>query len=130
MVAEFNWWLLIVGLVVGAGLAWLVLADGRRREEDIEEAELIAEAAWLEGVMADAGTPLDNGTAEAVLRLHRRYLGLAPPDVAGTIPDDPSDPGANDDLKDPEPRAALPPAADPADDHSPADEDSTIRSAR
>ena len=25
--AEFNWWLLIVGLVVGAGLVWFV-ADG------------------------------------------------------------------------------------------------------
>ena len=35
--AEFNWWLLIVGLVIGAGLVWLVLADSRRREVDILE---------------------------------------------------------------------------------------------
>src|ERR687894_2942551 len=125
MFAEFNWWLLIVGLVVGAGLAWLVLADARRREEDIDEAELIAEAAWLERVMADAGMPLDNGTAEAVLRLHRRYLGLAPPEVVDANPDDPSDPPA-DDRTSPEPRAGAPPAAESADDHSPADEDRTI----
>jgi hypothetical protein len=31
MNAEFNVWLLIVGLVVGAGLVWLVIMDSRRR---------------------------------------------------------------------------------------------------
>ncbi len=76
MIAEFNWWLLIVGLVVGAGLAWLVLADARRREEDLEEAELAEEAVWLETAMAEAGTPIDPLTAEHMLVLHRRYLGL------------------------------------------------------
>jgi hypothetical protein len=81
MFAEFNWWLLIVGLVVGAGLAWLVLGDARRREEDIEEAELVDEAAWLEGAMAEAGTPIDLVTAEHMLQLHRRYLGLPRPDA-------------------------------------------------
>jgi hypothetical protein len=35
--AEFNWWLLIVGLVVGAGLVWFVLMDARRRDEDVDE---------------------------------------------------------------------------------------------
>ena len=34
--AEFNWWLLIVGLVVGAGLVWLVVLDSRRREADVD----------------------------------------------------------------------------------------------
>jgi hypothetical protein len=32
---EFNWWLLILGLVIGAGLVWLVLADTRRRASDL-----------------------------------------------------------------------------------------------
>ena len=45
--AEFNWWLLIVGLVVGAGLVWFVLADPRRREVDIDAEERPREAAWL-----------------------------------------------------------------------------------
>ena len=31
MVAEFNWWLLIVGVVAGGVLTWLVLADTTRR---------------------------------------------------------------------------------------------------
>ena len=39
MNAEFNWWLLIVGLVIGAGLVWLVVADSRRREADLSERE-------------------------------------------------------------------------------------------
>ncbi len=42
--SEFNWWLLIVGLVVGAGLVWLVVADSRRREVDVNEAEREGEA--------------------------------------------------------------------------------------
>ena len=45
--AEFNWWLLIVGLVVGAGLVWFVVLDSRRREVDIDDGERPREAAWL-----------------------------------------------------------------------------------
>jgi hypothetical protein len=82
MFAEFNWWLLIVGLVVGAGLTWLVLADARRREVDLEEADLADEAVWLERTMAERGDPIDIATAEHMLRLHRAYLGLPPPEPA------------------------------------------------
>ncbi len=74
--AEFNWWLLIVGLVVGAGLTWMVVADTRRREVDVEEAELPEEAAWLANVMADEGDPVSPATAERLVRLHRTYLAL------------------------------------------------------
>ena len=35
--AEFQWWLLIVGLVAGGGLVAVVSMDGRRREQDISE---------------------------------------------------------------------------------------------
>lgn len=85
MFAEFNWWLLIVGLVVGAGLTWLVLADARRREVDLEEADMTDEAVWLERVMAERGDPIDVATAEHVLRLHRAYLGLPPAETAETV---------------------------------------------
>ena len=61
MNAEFNWWLLIVGLVVGAGLVWFVVADSRRRDADIEADERPREAIWL-------------------LELHRVYLESPPPD--------------------------------------------------
>jgi hypothetical protein len=78
--AEFNWWLLIVGLVVGGGLAWLVLADSSRREVDIEERELGSEARWIADELAASGEPVDDERVVEVLRLHRAYRGAAPPD--------------------------------------------------
>lgn len=79
MSAEFNWWLLIVGVVAGAALTWLVVADSSRREREVGERELPAEAAWI---AKSAGVPaVDADTAERVLRAHRRYLGFPPPDV-------------------------------------------------
>ena len=74
--AEFNVWLLIVGLVVGAGLVWLVVMDSRRRESEIDAVELPREAAWLSAVMTedgDDGQPGDGRTAAAPpSRLPRR----------------------------------------------------------
>jgi hypothetical protein len=81
--AEFNWWLLIVGLVIGAGLAWLVLADSSRREADIEERELDAESRWIAEMIADAGRPIANDQVLEILRLHRAYRASAPPDDVG-----------------------------------------------
>jgi hypothetical protein len=78
--AEFNWWLLIVGLVVGAGLTWLVLADSSRREVDIDDRELDAESRWIADGLADLQRPLDDERVLDVLRLHRAYRAAAPPD--------------------------------------------------
>lgn len=79
MSAEFNWWLLIVGLVAGGALTWLVLADSNRREAEVSEEELAAEAGWI---ARSLGEPfLDPELAERVLRAHRRYLGFPPPDM-------------------------------------------------
>jgi len=78
MVAEFNWWLLIVGVVAGGILTWLVLADTTRREREIGDEELLAEAAWITKAVAGR---VDADAAEDVLRAHRRYLGFPPPDV-------------------------------------------------
>ena len=79
--AEFNWWLLIVGLVVGAGLVWFVVLDSRRREVDINDAERPREAAWLSAVLADEGYDVPAEAAERLLELHRSYLGAPPPDT-------------------------------------------------
>ena len=78
--AEFNWWLLIVGLVVGAGLVWFVVLDSRRREVDIDDAERPREAAWLSAVLADEGYDVPAEAAERLLELHQRYLSAPPPD--------------------------------------------------
>ena len=79
MSAEFNWWLLIVGVVAGAALTWLVVADSSRREREVGERELPAEASWIARSLGQP--PVDADTAERVLRAHRRYLGFPPPDV-------------------------------------------------
>jgi hypothetical protein len=79
MSAEFNWWLLIVGVVAGAALTWLVVADASRREREVGERELPAEASWIARSLGHP--PVDADTAERVLRAHRRYLGFPPPDT-------------------------------------------------
>jgi hypothetical protein len=76
--AEFNLWLLIVGVALGAALAWLVLADMNRRDEEISRDETAAEAGWLARSVGDPR--LDADLAERVLEAHRRYLGFPPPD--------------------------------------------------
>ncbi len=86
MNAEFNVWLLIVGLVVGAGLAWVVMMDGRRRESEIDAIELPREAAWLSAVLAEDGYQVSPEAAEQALLLHRAYLGAPPPDPVEVEP--------------------------------------------
>jgi hypothetical protein len=78
--AEFNWWLLIVGLVVGAGLAWFVLMDTRRREVDIDDRERPREAMWLSRMLGGEGHSVSPDAAERLLVLHRAYLEAPPPD--------------------------------------------------
>jgi hypothetical protein len=79
--AEFQWWLLIVGLLAGGGLVAVVSMDGRRREEDIGDLERRAEATWIAGRVAGRRErSIDPRTVEAVLRAHREYLSLPPPD--------------------------------------------------
>ena len=104
MNAEFNWWLLIVGLVVGAGLVWLVVLDSRRRESDVDELEMTREAVWLSAVLGDDGIDVSPATAGRMLELHRAYLSSPPPDDPDAVvaeadravepfdwPDDPQD---------------------------------------
>jgi hypothetical protein len=116
VIAEFNVWLLIVGLVVGAGLAWLVMLDGRRRETEIDAVELPREAAWLSAVLAEDGYDVSPEAAEQALLLHRAYLGAPPPDPApDELPQPASDDQpelASDDQPDPAPEVRPDPPQD------------------
>ncbi len=82
MNSEFNVWLLIVGLVLGAGLVWLVIMDSRRRESEIDAVERPREAAWLSAILAEDGFDVSPDAAERLLVLHRAYLDAPPPDGA------------------------------------------------
>jgi hypothetical protein len=77
---QFDWWLLIVGFVIGAGLTGLVLAELRRREDDVTAGERAAEAAWIAADMTAHGIPADPEAVGEVLRLHRLYLASLPAD--------------------------------------------------
>ncbi len=79
MSTDFNWWLLILGVAVGAALAWLILADSNRREAELTEEELTAEAGWIARTLNVSS--LETDMVERVLRSHRRYLGFPPPDT-------------------------------------------------
>jgi hypothetical protein len=79
--AEFDWWLLILGLVVGGGLVYLVLAESARREVDEDAVELPAEATWIAERLAERGAPIESAIALEVLHEHRAYLALPPPDA-------------------------------------------------
>ena len=83
--AEFNWWLLIVGLVVGAGLVWYVLMDARRREVDVDADERPREAAWLSATLANEGWDVPPEAADRLLELHRSYLDAPPPDEVDQV---------------------------------------------
>ena len=86
MNAEFNWWLLIVGLVIGASLTWLVMAETTRRESDIAETERRSEARWIATILERTGHAIPSERVDEVLRLHREYLAAPPPDEPDEAP--------------------------------------------
>jgi len=111
---EFNWWLLIVGLVIGAGLVWLVLADTRRREIDVADRERESEARWIGEAMRDAGRRIADADALDVLRLHEAYLAAPPPDAIEDEEEPDPEPVAPARVRTrPEPTDARPPMAHP-----------------
>jgi hypothetical protein len=87
--AEFNWWLLIVGLVLGAALTWLVMAESKRREDDVTERDRRGEALWIASILTESGRPTDVDRVEEILRLHRDYLAAPPPDEPVVTPAEP-----------------------------------------
>jgi hypothetical protein len=82
MTAEFDWWLLILGLVIGAGLVWLILAELPRRDVDLGPEEHDLEASWIAAQLRPADRRWDADAVAAVLREHRAYLRLPPPEEA------------------------------------------------
>ncbi|MCU0484347.1 MAG: hypothetical protein MUC54_08805 [Chloroflexi bacterium] len=71
---EFQVWVLLLGLGLGAAIAWFALgtagtaADPERLETDDERA---LEAAWLARELEGRGQPVDPVALETALALHR-----------------------------------------------------------
>jgi hypothetical protein len=74
MNAEFQWWLLLVGLVIGALLVFLVMVDFARSADEQADAELGREADWIAGILQPTEGPIDPALIEEVLRLNREWL--------------------------------------------------------
>jgi hypothetical protein len=85
--SPFDFWLILVGLAIGGGLVWLVMADLRRRDDDLSTIELHTEAAWIADTLRSHEIAADADAVEEVLRLHRSYLaGIPDEDAWATDP--------------------------------------------
>jgi hypothetical protein len=77
----FAWWLLIAGIGIGVALAWLIMGRLARADDDVDEDERAAEAAWISRSIAAYGGSAPPALVEEILDLHRHYLagpGLEP----------------------------------------------------
>ena len=78
--AEFQWWLLLVGLAAGGGLVAVVFLDSSRRDADLADDERVAEANWISIWLRGRGRSVSPEDVEDILAAHRDYLELPPPD--------------------------------------------------
>jgi hypothetical protein len=78
--ADYVWWFLIVGVVVGGVLVAAISMDNSRREEDIAGEEREAEATFLAAQLSADGRIVDRAIVAEVLDAHREYRRLPPPD--------------------------------------------------
>jgi hypothetical protein len=96
--ADYVWWFLIVGVVVGGVLVAAISMDNSRREEDIAGDEREAEATLLAAQLSADGRIVDRAIVAEVLDAHREYRRLPPPD--GFEPAaEPSEPDREPDLE-------------------------------
>ena len=83
LMAEFQWWLLLVGLVAGGGLVAVVTMDGRRREEDIERARAARRGDLDRRAARGSRTAVDARDGRGDPAAHREYLVAAAAGPAG-----------------------------------------------
>ena len=75
---EFQVWILVLGLVLGAALAWFALGSAGRAvdlESFESDDERALEADWLARELARQGRPVDAEVLEAALALHHDLAG-------------------------------------------------------
>jgi hypothetical protein len=75
---EFQWWLLLVGLVIGALLVFLVMVDFSRSADEQAEGEIAREAAWVAGLLRPTDGDVDPVLIGEILRLNREWLAGSP----------------------------------------------------
>jgi hypothetical protein len=101
-----------------------VTMDGRRREDDLADLERQAEATWIADRVRGLDRAIDPGTVASILRIHREYLSLPPPDriiVEGGDQQEPDAPASVAPRGVPEAAPAIPGLADAHADGEPDD---------
>jgi hypothetical protein len=79
MNGEYQWWLLAVLAAATIGVIWLLRGTLPRREVDVEQPEVAAEARWISRRLQALGTSAPADTIEQILELHQSYLDEPPP---------------------------------------------------
>jgi hypothetical protein len=74
MNSEWQWWALILGVLLGAGGYWLVRERLPRQDGDLELDERATEAAWISRQVNAMGGDAPPEVVGLVLELHREYL--------------------------------------------------------
>jgi hypothetical protein len=87
---EFQWWLLLVGLVIGALLVFLVMVDFSRSADEQAEAEMSRESRWIARTLEPTDGAVDPGLVQEILRLNREWLAGAALDEASPPPPEPA----------------------------------------
>lgn len=81
---EWQWWALILGILLGIGGYWLLRERLPRREEDIDPVERGAEADWISRSVERMGGQAPPEVVSIILDLHREYLvERAPIELSG-----------------------------------------------
>lgn len=76
---EWQWWALILGILLGVGGYWLLRERLPRREEDVDPVERIAEAEWISRSVERMGGQAPPEVISIILDLHREYLAERSP---------------------------------------------------
>ena len=72
--AEFNLWLLVLGIAAGAAVTWVVIGTIARNDDEVAGEEQAAEAEWIAGTIEQHGGRAPTELVAQILALHRRYL--------------------------------------------------------
>jgi hypothetical protein len=72
--AEFNLWLLVLGIAAGAAVTWVVIGTIARNDDEVAAEEQAAEADWIARTIEEHGGRAPTQLVAQILGLHRRYL--------------------------------------------------------
>lgn len=70
----YLWWLVVLGIAIGAAVVWLTAVRLPRRDDDVTPAERAAEARWIGATIERDGGVAPVELVEEVLELHSAYL--------------------------------------------------------